>query len=185
MTAEAMQLLQGALLVIAARFPIVNPVGNAPFFVALTADQDAKTRGVLARKVAINGFVLLLAAMFIGDYVLQFFGVTIPIVQIAGGLVVATLAWRLLNKEDAEHVTPAVRAAAGAGAEAHAFYPLTLPLTIGPGAISVAITIGANFPSTLQPFAARIRGVALRSRAGGRHCSRRPRRLCASCAKPV
>jgi multiple antibiotic resistance protein len=153
MTAEAMQLLQGALLVIAALFPIVNPVGNAPFFLALTADQDARERGVLARKVAINGFFLLLAAIFIGDYVLHFFGVSLPIVQISGGLVVATLAWRLLNKDDVEHAAPAAHTV-GQGTETRAFYPLTLPLTVGPGAISVAITIGANFPSTLQPFVA-------------------------------
>lgn len=153
MTAEAMQLLQGVLLVVAALFPIVNPVGNAPFFLALTADQDAKARGVLARKVAVNGFFLLLAAIFIGDHVLQFFGVSIPIVQIAGGLVVATLAWKLLNKDDAEHAAPAAPAAS-AGTGTRAFYPLTLPLTVGPGAISVAVTIGANFPSTLQPFMA-------------------------------
>lgn len=65
--------------------------------------------------------------------------------QVAGGLVVASLGWRRLN-DSGQAPAPA------RNTEATAFYPLTLPMTVGPGAISVAITIGANFPSTVQPF---------------------------------
>lgn len=148
---QAGNLLQGVLIVVGALLPIVNPLGNAPFFLAMTAGETDASRIVLARKVAINGLFLLLAALFLGDHILRFFGVSVPIVQMAGGLVVASLAWSLLHQSDnAAKVPPE----ADAAREARAFYPLTLPLTVGPGSISVAIAIGANFPSTVQPFLA-------------------------------
>lgn len=149
--AETEGLVEGTLLVVGALLPIINPVGHAPIFLTLTADQDAAGRAVLARKVAINGFILLLCAMFVGDYVLEFFGVSIPVVQVAGGLVVAGLGWRMLAAKE-EDLAPPPAAPHPAANGVRAFYPLTLPLTVGPGALSVAITIGANFPSTVQPF---------------------------------
>lgn len=151
MTPELAGFAQGVLLAFGALLPIVNPFGNAAMFVALTED-DPGGRAAMARRVAINGFILLVASVFVGDYVLAFFGVSIPVVQVAGGLVVASLGWRLL-RADEKDLRPAPAAGASAGT-ARAFYPLTLPMTVGPGAISVAITIGANFPSTVQPFLA-------------------------------
>jgi len=152
MTPDPSQFLQGILLAIGALLPIVNPFGNSAMFVALTADLDDRARATMARRVATNGFILLVASIFVGDYVLAFFGVSIPVVQVAGGLVVASLGWRLLraDEKDARPAPPADPT----GASARAFYPLTLPMTVGPGSISVAITLGANFPSTMQPFLA-------------------------------
>jgi multiple antibiotic resistance protein len=152
MTEEVRGIVQGVLLVVAALIPIVNPLGNAPLFLTLTADLTDAERSSLARKVAINGFILLLAAIFAGDFILDFFGVTIPVLQIAGGLVVASLGFRLLHQSGA--VQPSREVDSAEDLEAKAFYPLTLPLTVGPGSISVAVTIGANFPSTPQPFVA-------------------------------
>jgi multiple antibiotic resistance protein len=154
MIEQSGNLLQGVLIVVGALLPIVNPLGNAPFFLALTAGETDRSRNVLARKVAVNGLFLLLAALFLGDDVLKFFGVSVPIVQMAGGLVVAGLAWKLLNRgDDTDKAPPPPPANAGAS-EGRAFYPLTLPLTVGPGSISVAIALGANFPSTVLPFLA-------------------------------
>lgn len=150
MTDDVRGLLSGALLTFAALFPIVNPLAIAPIFLSLTRDLTNQQRQVLALKVAINGFILLLATLLVGDYALTFFGVSVPVVQIAGGLVVASLGWRLLHASDED---PATRTPQTWSAlESKALYPLTLPLTVGPGAISVAITIGANFPSTPQTF---------------------------------
>ncbi|MCC6194871.1 MAG: MarC family protein [Burkholderiales bacterium] len=149
MTEDIRGVLQGALLVLAALFPIVNPLGNAPLFLSLTADASEAQRKVLARKVAVNGFVLLVAAIFAGDLILDFFGVSVPVLQVAGGLVVASLGFRLLH-DSGEATAPGNVGAGAIGARA--FYPLTLPLTVGPGSISVAVTVGANFPSTLQPY---------------------------------
>ena len=150
MSEDVRGVVQGILLAVAALVPIVNPLGTAPLFLSLTQDLTHAERAVLARRVAINGFVILVVAIFAGDYVLDFFGVSVPVLQIAGGLVVASLGFRLLHHSDHD---PEPRPAASSTAlGAKAFYPLTLPLTVGPGAISVAVTLGANFPSTPQPF---------------------------------
>lgn len=142
------------MLVIGALLPIVNPVGNAPVFLAMTATADLATRARLARKIAINGFILLMGSLFLGNLVLEFFGVSIPAVQVAGGCIVCKLGWSMLTDADDNGATTAPATMTADCHDARAFYPLTLPLTVGPGAISVAVTIGANFPSTVQPYVA-------------------------------
>ena len=144
--------LEGVLLVYAALLPIVNPLGAAPVFLAMTRYADDGTRAILARKVTINSFILLLASVFVGTYVLEFFGLSIPIVQIAGGLVVCSVAWDLLRGGTTSKSTGADAAPDSDLVATEAFYPLTLPLTVGPGSISVAITIGANHPQTVRSF---------------------------------
>ena len=138
------------LLTFAALFPIVNPLEGAPFFLALTAGSSSAERQVLARKAAINGFALLLGSMVLGPWMLEVFGIRLPVVRIAGGLVVAALGWKLLSQEQwSDH-------AAGLQAESArkvgSFYPLTMPLTVGPGSMSVAITIGSRKPAGLPPL---------------------------------
>ena len=76
------------LLVYAALFPIVNPFGSAPFFLSLTDQYTNIERARIARQIAINSFLLLLGSLLIGSHVLGFFGVSLPIVRVAGGLVV-------------------------------------------------------------------------------------------------
>ena len=144
-------LVQGILLTVAALIPIVNPLGTAPLFLSLTQDMSDAERAVLARKVAVNGFIILVVAVFAGNYVLDFFGVSVPVLQMAGGLVVASLGYRLLHDSGVKPDGHPVDSSAALGAKA--FYPLTLPLTVGPGAISVAVTLGANFPRMPRPYA--------------------------------
>jgi multiple antibiotic resistance protein len=138
------QALNSFLLVYAALFSIVNPVSGAPVFLSLTRRFSRRVRHALARQVALNGFLLLLGSLFVGSHVLEFFGLTLPVVRVAGGLVVTSAGWSLLNQEtDARPTTPAETAGAQ---EPDAFYPLTLPLTVGPGSITVAITLGSQRP---------------------------------------
>ena len=127
----------------AALFPIVNPLGCAPLFFGLTESYPPAAQQILARKIAGYSFVLLLASSLFGSEVLAFFGISIFVVQIAGGLVVAATGWSLLNQPEEE---PANKEPLHTLADAldHAFFPLTLPLTVGPGGISVAITLGAH-----------------------------------------
>lgn len=133
------------LLVFAGLFPIVNPIGGAPIFLRFTSPSPAD-RPALALGVAINSFVLLLGSLFIGSHVLEFFGITLPIVRIAGGSVVAAFAWKLLHSaEELEDQRSATEHAPGGRVDA--FYPLTMPLTVGPGSISVAITLGSQRPA--------------------------------------
>jgi len=142
-------LVEGLLLVLAALMPIVNPFGGAPMFLAMTCDVGPELRRELAKKIAINAFILLVASLFVGTYVLEIFGLSVAIVQVAGGVVVCAAAWELLRSGN---VTPAVSMPAPAAAQiaSRAFYPLTLPLTVGPGTISIAITIGAHHPQSVR-----------------------------------
>ena len=133
-----------ALLFVAlALFPIVNPLGMAPIFLSYTAGVDHLTRARIARRVAYNSFILATASLLVGSHVLRFFDLSLPAVQIGGGLVVAATGWRLLNRgeEDAKSRAPAASAEA---VMAGSFYPLTMPLTVGPGSIAIMLTIGSS-----------------------------------------
>jgi multiple antibiotic resistance protein len=145
-TDDLRQFLESMLLALAALLPIVNPLGAAPVYLAKTIDLTPSEHADLARRVAVNGFLLLLASLLIGAYVLDFFGVSVPVVQVAGGLLVCSLAWSLLHQPDEpiEWVHDAAKPIKRPDLRVRAFYPLTMPLTVGPGSISVAITIGAN-----------------------------------------
>jgi multiple antibiotic resistance protein len=133
------------LLTFAGLFPIVNPIEAAPFFLALTPSLSKDERNALARNVAINGFALLLGSMVLGPFLLQFFGIELPVVRIAGGLVITALGWKLLTEEQwSDHGEANVRP--GGPRKVGSFYPLTMPLTVGPGSISVAIALGSRKP---------------------------------------
>jgi len=132
------------LLVYATLFPIVNPIGSAPLFLGLTQFSTDVQRNALARRVAVNSFFLLVGSLFVGSHVLEFFGISLPVVRIAGGLVVTVFGWKLLNAEERPGGSGAPPEGAVAGIDA--FYPLTMPLTVGPGSISVAITLGSQRP---------------------------------------
>ena len=110
MSAVVHQLTHVFLLVYAGLFPIVNPIGNAPIFLALTRYCTDRERRALALRVAINGFFLLLGSLFLGSYVLEFFGITLPVLRIAGGVVVAAFGWTLLQggQETADQRAPEV-----------------------------------------------------------------------------
>lgn len=155
-------------LVYAGLFPIVNPVGNAPIFLALTRHCTDRERRALAIRVAINGFFLLFGSLVLGSYVLEFFGITLPFVRIAGGLVVATFGWTLLQSGEELGNQRTAKAAHRPAAPTDAFYPLTMPLTVGPGAISVAIALGSERPKEASDLAhlAVLAGVAITGLAG-------------------
>jgi len=140
------------VLILSALFPIVNPLGGSPVFLALTRDYPSPARRILARKVAVNSFVLLIASFLTGTHVLAFFGISIPVVQVGGGMMVIANGWALLKSKEEVDRGSAVRQRVNLqDIFRNAFYPLTLPLTVGPGSISVAITLGANEPRHLGP----------------------------------
>ncbi len=149
------------LLIYAGLFPIVNPIGSAPLFLGMTQFCTDAQRNGLARRVSLNSFFLLLGSLFVGSHVLEFFGISLPVVRIAGGLVVTSFGWKLLNSSD----RPDGDHAENTAAPIDAFYPLTMPLTVGPGSISVAITLGsqrphfANFADLALPGGAAIAGI--------------------------
>ncbi len=142
-----LELSKSILLIVSALFPIVNPLGGSPIFLSLTQEYAAPTRRLLAWKVTLNSFVLLVASFVIGTHILTFFGISIPVVQVGGGLVVISTGWTLLSGRTSRSGTDKVQKSVNPlDVFRNAFYPLTLPLTVGPGSISVAITLGANEP---------------------------------------
>jgi multiple antibiotic resistance protein len=144
MESEIKDIVEGILLVASALFPIVNPIGSAPIFLAVTSDLSIAARRRLSLQVAINCFILMLASVYIGVYVLEFFDLSVHVVQVGGGLVLTAIGWSMLNQRPSADEATAAAALDKRSADSRAFYPLTLPITVGPGSISVAITIGAN-----------------------------------------
>ena len=137
-------ILNAFLLVYAALFPIVNPIADAPIFLGLTEFCTDAQRNLLARGIALNSFFLLVGSLFVGSHVLEFFGISLPVVRVGGGLVVTAFGWKLLNAEPDTTKTDAT----SVKTLPDAFYPLTMPLTVGPGSMSVAITLGSQRPKT-------------------------------------
>jgi multiple antibiotic resistance protein len=136
--------IKEVLLIFAALLPIVNPLGMAPIFAEMTLGYSNAVRRTVAMRVAVNGAVLLVASLFIGGYILQFFGISLAAVQIGGGLVVTLAGWRILNKSDDLRDKRLEAPPSNQEILSQAFYPLTMPLTVGPGSIAVALTLGSN-----------------------------------------
>jgi multiple antibiotic resistance protein len=132
------------LLILSAIFPIVDPIGGSPFFLALTGEYSSEARKTLSWRIAVDSFLLLIGSYFIGTYILAFFGISLPVVQVGGGMVLVAMGWATLMKEDDGSDKSARKNIEAQDLLNRAFYPLTLPLTVGPGSISVAITLGAN-----------------------------------------
>jgi multiple antibiotic resistance protein len=141
--------IQTVLLLVTGLFPIINPPASALMVLSLLPHLTSRERDDLARRITFNSFVILLASLSIGAYVLSFFGVSIPVLRVAGGLVVGVAGWNLLQKSDEQSDDHAQAMQAEKHDESlasKAFYPLTLPLTVGPGSIAVAIALATGTP---------------------------------------
>lgn len=142
------------LLAFPALFSIVNPLGAALVFAEVTAGRSGTERAALARRVGLYGFLILFVSLWVGSALLHFFGITLGALRIAGGLVVAVRAWGLLQAPEAHEERKAReasqegRTAAAEDVADTAFFPLTMPFTVGPGSISVAVTLSAERPQT-------------------------------------
>ena len=156
-----------------ALLPLINPLGSALVFVGLVGDASAETYRTLARRIFINTVLFLVTIELLGSAILNFFGLSLPIVQLAGGLVVAAIGWSLLNQSDTQSLSEDQRTEAQARVssstqrsvtearvEASApqpdeqslalktFYPFTFPITAGPGTIVVMLTLSAHASSS-------------------------------------
>jgi multiple antibiotic resistance protein len=137
--------LQFVPLGFSALLPVINPIGSAVLFLGLVPNVDHATKESLARKIAFNTIWFLFLVQISGAYVLRFFGISLPVVQVAGGLVLATMGWALLNKPDSPSGPASAPAAPSPERLRSAiFFPLTFPITAGPGSIVVALTLSAH-----------------------------------------
>lgn len=157
-------LTQTVLLLVTGLFPIINPPASAFIVLSLVPRATPAERNDLARRITINSFVILLVSLSIGAYVLTFFGISIPVLRVAGGLIISMAGWNLLQKPNDEptddHSQAVQVSKIDESIASKAFYPLTLPLTVGPGSIAVAIALGTGSP-TSGPTVGHIIGVAL------------------------
>lgn len=133
-------------------FHVVNPIGSGILFLNITPLATDEMRHKVARKIAVNSFVVLLITMTAGVYLLALFGITVPIVQVCGGMLILAMGWRALNRkedqpdtEDKMYISKEVKNERIY--ESQVFYPFTFPFTVGPGSIAVALTISAESKS--------------------------------------
>jgi len=132
-------------MIFAALFPVVNPIGTALILYGMTRGIDDQTWKSMSRKIAFYSFLFLCFFFFFGSYILKLFGISIPVVQFSGGIVLALMGWQLLTQQETS------KPASGVGLDnpdtsidAKAFYPFTFPLTIGPGGMAVVLTFSAH-----------------------------------------
>ena len=134
-----------------ALLPLVNPLGSAFVFLGLVGLAPIEIYRSLARKIAINTVVFLIVIALIGSSLLSFFGISLPIMQVSGGIIIAMIGWGLLNQKEStpsaektEAALPAVTEPEIAKLKSKAFYPFTFPITAGPGCIVVMLTLSVH-----------------------------------------
>jgi multiple antibiotic resistance protein len=136
-----------------ALLPLINPPGTALEFLGVVGVGEAGLYKFLARKMAVNTTLFLAIVASAGPYVLQFFGISIEILQLVGGAVLAAMGWQLLNKPDeignakSSGIVPVVEHSVVTYWESRTFYPLTFPITVGPGSVAITLTLSAQAKS--------------------------------------
>lgn len=132
-------------LALGALLPVINPVGSALVFLGMVGSAPASVFKSLARKIAMSTALFLLAMDLAGAAVLKLFGISLPVVQLAGGLVLAAMGWSLLNKsEPSEQQSATLPTADPLDLQKKIFYPFTFPVTAGPGVLVVMLTLSAH-----------------------------------------
>jgi multiple antibiotic resistance protein len=111
-------------------------------FLGLTRRATPETRRLLARRVARNSFFVLVCSLLLGAPILEFYGISIPVLRVAGGIIVAAAGWKLLSEGSHKELEASTEGVPRTDLLDQAFYPLTLPLTTGPGSIAVVISLG-------------------------------------------
>lgn len=139
-----LELIQAIPFSFGALFPVLNPIGSSLIVLSLVNGASSHDLNKLALKIAVYTSIMLIIVLFVGSEILRVFGITIPIVLIGGGLILAYIGWQLLN-QPASSTKPTVAASTSATElNSMSFYPLTMPVTAGPGCIAVVIALGAH-----------------------------------------
>ncbi len=135
---------------VVALFPVVNPIGSAllvsPYFSGLSKAE----KKAAVRKIAFYSFCLCTFFLLAGHLLLNLFGITIPVIQLAGGIMICKTGWESLSADNNSQPQPPVTdngaspAPVSDSIEDKLFYPITFPLTTGAGTISVLFTLGAH-----------------------------------------
>jgi multiple antibiotic resistance protein len=133
-----------------ALFPPVNPIGTAlildPFFRGISLEN----RRIYSRRIAFYCLGLCTIAMLVGSWIFKLFGISLPVVQLAGGILICRMAWKLLStgdevKDSDSSINPSDKEK---NIETILFYPLAFPMTTGAGTIAVLLTLSARGHNT-------------------------------------
>ena len=146
-----MLLWKAFLIAFSVLLPLINPLGSALVFLGLVGDAPPKVLRSLARRIAINNIVFLGVFEILGATILNFFGISLSIVQLSGGIVVAAMGWAVLNERSAGADSRNKQEETGKTAEPDTshleegvFYPFTFPITSGPGTLVALLTVTAH-----------------------------------------
>ena len=133
-------------LAFSALLPLINPVADALLFLGLVGNAPPEVYRSLARKIAISTTLFMLVIELVGTAMLKFFGISLPVMQVAGGLVLAAMGWNMLNQQEIDHERERTEFddAAFGLLQGKVFYPFTFPITAGPGCIVVVVTLSAH-----------------------------------------
>lgn len=133
-------------LAFSALLPLVNPLGDALVILSMVGSAPPAVYRTLARRIAISTTIFLISIEAGGTLLLKFFGISLPVVQISGGIALAAMGWKLLNQEEPDERArpPAVDDVGLRSLERKVFYPFTFPITAGPGCIVVMVTLSAH-----------------------------------------
>lgn len=125
-------------------FPVINPIGTSfllnPFF----SGTDKKEQKIIAKKIAIYAFFICTVTVLLGQYILQIFGLSIPVVQIAGGIIICKIGWEFMSETTSESKIELKGSNSFSSLQNKLFYPITFPTTTGAGTIAVLLTLTAH-----------------------------------------
>jgi len=128
-----------------ALLPLINPIASSLVFLSMVGSAPREVIRSLSKKIALGTTLFLFAMDLGGAGVLKLFGISLPVMQLGGGLVLIAMGWRLLNEGDAPpQGEPKTGAAEHAALQGRVFYPFTFPVTAGPGALVVTLTLSAH-----------------------------------------
>lgn len=133
--------------------PVINPFSGAMFFCTMTRSLSDRDRAFVANRIALYGLIILLVCLTCGHLILSFFGISVGVLRVAGGCVLFAAGWNALNaptQDDSSTESPSL---SRAKLKSMAFYPFTLPLTTGPGAIAVSVALSTSLPRDLGHIA--------------------------------
>jgi|SRR5580658_3397198 multiple antibiotic resistance protein len=144
-------LWESFLIAISVLLPLINPLGSSLVFLGLAGEAPPNVYRSLARRIAINNVIFLAIIELLGAAILNFFGISLPIVQLSGGIVIATMGWKVLNERDAransrnkQEETETAEETRLQDFEQKIFYPFTFPITSGPGTLVALLTLTAR-----------------------------------------
>ncbi|WP_271424105.1 MarC family NAAT transporter [Aequorivita sinensis] len=135
------------LYVFAALFSVINPLGTVPIFVGLTTEETNQERNQTALLTSVNVVVILIISFFAGTYLLDFFGISLNALRIAGGMIIVTSGFALLTGSFSKHKGMKNKRVKKDldKREKFSLTPLAIPMLAGPGSISLLITFNQEY----------------------------------------